>query len=226
LNGWLVFLSLGLELFKKRSVDPRLHREASLAVSTLMKKSLILSAAIFAVASFSAHAADLKLGTLDMKQIFDSYYKTKDAETKLNETRSVAKKSLEERLANFNKAQEEARKLNDEAGKPELSEADRTAKTKGLNEKLQVLGAMQRDLQEFQQTSEKQLTEQSVTTRNVLLEEINKVVAAKVKAGAYDMVFDRSGQSLNAVGVLLHSKPTFDFTPEVIQELNKHPAKK
>lgn len=172
------------------------------------------------IAAVSAQAADLKVGLIDMKLVFDSYYKTKDAEAKINDARTQAKKELDDRLDTFNKAQEQARKLNDEAGKAELSEKAKAEKTKALNEKLQELGVMQREVQEFQQTRERQLSEQSVRSRNGLVEEINKVVADIVKGGGYDLVFDKSGQSLNQVNVIQHSKESFDFTADVISKLN------
>ena len=176
----------------------------------------------------SSAQADLKVGTIDMKLVFDSYSKTKEAEGKINEAREQAKKELDERLGVFNKAQEDARKLNEEANKPELSEKAKSEKAKILNEKLQALGTLQREVQEFQQTRERQLSEQSVRSRNSLLEDINKVIADKVKGAGYDLVIDKSGQSLNAVGVLVYSKDSFDFTSEIIAEINKgaKPAKK
>lgn len=188
-----------------------------------MKLNAILPLLAVSVISstVSLQAADLKVGTLDMKAIFDGYTKTKDAEAKINEARTQAKKELDERLDVFNKAQEEARKLNDEASKPELSEKAKAEKAKALNEKLQALGTLQREVQEFQQTRERQLSEQSVRSRNSLLEDINKVISDKVKSGGYDLVIDKSGQSLNAVGVLVYAKDSFDFTAEVITEINK-----
>jgi Skp family chaperone for outer membrane proteins len=182
---------------------------------------LISALAVTFSSAASVHAADLKVGTIDMKAVFDGYYKTKEAEVKINEARTQAKKELDERLDVFNKAQEEARKLNDEANKPELSEKAKSEKSKALNEKLQALGTLQREVQEFQQTRERQLSEQSVRSRNALLEDLNKVIADKVKAGAYDLVLDKSGQSLNAVGILVYSKDSFDFTNDVIVEVNK-----
>ncbi|MEI7774830.1 MAG: OmpH family outer membrane protein [Verrucomicrobiota bacterium] len=182
---------------------------------------LISAVAVTFSSAASVHAADLKVGTIDMKAVFDGYYKTKEAEAKINEARTQAKKELDERLDVFNKAQEEARKLNDEANKPELSEKAKAEKSKALNEKLQALGTLQREVQEFQQTRERQLSEQSVRSRNALLEDLNKVIADKVKAAAYDLVLDKSGQSLNAVGILVYSKDSFDFTSDVIAEVNK-----
>lgn len=187
--------------------------------------SLLALALGIAAAPVSAQA-QMKVGTIDMKQVFDGYYKTKDAEAKINESRAQAQKELAERLDTFNKAQEQARKLNDEAGKAELSEKAKAEKVKGLNEKLQELGVMQREVQEFQQTRERQLSEQSVRSRNSLVEEINKVVSDVVKANGYDLVFDKSGQSLNAVNVLVHSKDSFDFTADVVNKLNADQKKK
>jgi Skp family chaperone for outer membrane proteins len=165
--------------------------------------------------------AQLKIGTIDMKSVFDQYYKTKEQESKINEARTQAKKELDDRMDTFNKAQEEARRLNEEANKPELAEKAKADKVKALQEKLQELEAMQREIREFQQTRERQLSEQSVRSRNSLVEEINKVIQDRVKSGNYDLVFDKSGQSLNAVNVLVHSKDSYDMTADVITELNK-----
>jgi Skp family chaperone for outer membrane proteins len=156
-----------------------------------------------------------------MKSVFDQYYKTKEQESKINEARTQAKKELDDRMDTFNKAQEEARRLNEEANKPELAEKAKADKVKALQEKLQELEAMQREIREFQQTRERQLSEQSVRSRNSLVEEINKVIQDRVKSGNYDLVFDKSGQSLNAVNVLVHSKDSYDMTADVITELNK-----
>ena len=193
-----------------------------------MKLTRIVALLSFSLGSLAAsvQAADLKVGTIDMKAVFDGYYKTKDAEAKINESRTQAKKELDDRLDTFNKAQEQARKINEEAAKPELSEKAKAEKTKALNEKLQELGVMQREVQEFQQTRERQLSEQSVRSRNVLVEEINKIVSDVVKTNGYDLVFDKSGQSLNAVNVLVHSKESFDFTADVLSKLNADQKKK
>jgi Skp family chaperone for outer membrane proteins len=65
-----------------------------------------------------------------------------------------------------------------------------------------------------------------VRSRNALVEEINKIVSDVVKTNGYDLVFDKSGQSLNAVNVLVHSKDSFDFTSDVLSKLNADQKKK
>jgi outer membrane protein len=220
-----VFNAIPLEKKGENIQLVRLH-----PVLAPMKLNHIFSAAALAVASlaFSPVAqaqTSMKIGTVDMKQVFDSYYKTKEAEAKINEARTQAKKELDDRLETFNKAQADARKLNEEANKPELTEKAKAEKAKVLNEKLQNLGTLQREIQEFQQTRERQLSEQSVRSRNSLLEEINAVVGNKIKAAGYDLVLDKSGQSLNAVGLVVFSKDAMDFTSDVIAEINASKGK-
>ena len=51
--------------------------------------------------------------------------------------------------------------------------------------------------------------------------EITDVVLDKVKTSNLDLVFDKSGNSLNGVPVLMYSRDSVDFTNDVIAVLNK-----
>jgi outer membrane protein len=181
---------------------------------------LIVALGFGAISSASAQA--VKIGTVDMKKVFESYYKTKDAETRINEARNQAKKELEDRMDNYKKATEEVQKLNEDINRPELSADAKAAKSKQRDEKISELKTMEREVREFQATREKQLQEQSVRMRGGIVEEINKIVADRVKAENYDLVFDKSGPSLNGVPIVLFSKETYDFTADVITSLNKN----
>lgn len=185
----------------------------------------LLTAALGFGAVSSASAQAVKIGTVDMKKVFENYYKTKDAEARINEARTQAKKELEERMDTYKKSTEEVQKLNDEIQRPELSKEAKEAKSKQRDEKIAELKTMEREVREFQATREKQLQEQSVRMRGGIVEEINKVVSDRVKAENYDLVFDKSGPSLNGVPILLHSKESFDFTNDVITTLNKNKGK-
>src|SRR6478735_8489559 len=79
-----------------------------------MKKLLfLLTAAIGFGTAFDASAQQIKIGTVDMKKIFESYYKTKDAESRINEARNAAKKELDERMEGYQKGVAEVSKLNE-----------------------------------------------------------------------------------------------------------------
>jgi hypothetical protein len=57
--------------------------------------------------------------------------------------------------------------------------------------------------------------------REGIVKEITDVVMDKVKSSNLDLVFDKSGNSLNGVPVLMYSRDSVDFTNDVITVLNK-----
>ena len=190
-----------------------------------MKKHLILTLVLAMLGASSASAQQLKIGTVDMKKVFESYYKTKDAEAKINEARNNAKKELEERLDLQKKAMEDVQKMNTEIENAALSKEAKETKTKGRDEKIAELRTMDRENSEFRTKREKQLQEQSVRMRAGIVEEINKIVDAKVKAESFDLVFDKSGPSLNGVPIVLYSRDAYEFTNDVVAALNKNKGK-
>ncbi len=190
-----------------------------------MKHLLVLPLLVAAIGFGSvstASAQQLKIGTVDMKKVFESYYKTKDAESRINEARNSAKKELEDRMDTLKKMGEEIQKLNGEIDSPALSKESKDAKSKGRDEKIGEFKTMEREIQEFRATREKQLQEQSVRMRGGIVDEINKIVSDRVKADQYDMVFDKSGPSLNGVPIVLFAKESYDFTDIVVTALNKN----
>ena len=189
-----------------------------------MKSYLALPALLltFAIGTTTASAQTaLKIGTVDMKRVFESYYKTKDAEAKINEARNAAKKELEDRMDIAKKMLEEVKKLDEDLQKPELSKEAKDQKAKIRSEKAQELQNMDREIREFQGSREKQLQEQSVRMRAGIVDDINKVVQDKVKADNYTLVFDKSGPSLNGVPIVLYANEGYDFTDTVVTTLNK-----
>jgi hypothetical protein len=60
--------------------------------------------------------------------------------------------------------------------------------------------------------------------REGIIKEITDIIMERVKTNGYDLVFDKSGPSMNGVQVLMHSKDSMDFTTDVITALNKKPV--
>jgi outer membrane protein len=190
-----------------------------------MKKHLVipvlaLAAALGIGAAPASAQSSLKVGTVDMKKVFDNYYKTKDAESKINEARNAAKKELEDRMDIAKKSLEEVKKLDEEISKPELSKELKDQKSKIRSDKATELQNMDREIREFQSSREKQLQEQSMRMRAGIVDDISKVVNDRVKAENYNLVFDKSGPSLNGVPIVLYAMDGYDFTDAVIKALN------
>ena len=189
-----------------------------------MKNKLILSLLAATLSLTHQASAELKIGTVDMKKVFESYKKTKDAEQRISEMRNKYKKELDERMEKLKGMKDDIDKLTEDTKKAELSAEKRQEKAKKRDEIAGEANNLWRDVQQSQQEKEKQLADHSVRMRNGIVEEIKKIIDKSVIANNYDIVFDKSGPSLNGVNIVLHSRDSWDFTKEVVDELNKAPG--
>ena len=189
-----------------------------------MKNKLILSLLAASLTLTHQASAELKIGTVDMKKVFESYKKTKDAEQRISEMRNKYKKELDERMEKLKGMKDDIDKLTEDTKKAELSAEKRQEKAKKRDEIAGEANNLWRDVQQSQQEKEKQLADHSVRMRNGIVEEIKKIIDKSVIANNYDIVFDKSGPSLNGVNIVLHSRDAWDFTKEVVDELNKAPG--
>lgn len=189
-------------------------------------RNLLLSLAATLLATGSASAqAQMKIGIVDMKRVFQEYHKTKDAEKKVNEDKSKAKKDLDQRSLAYQKLileWENAMKIvNDKLVNEELKEQKKQEANKISSE----AKALEREIDEFRRRREQQLQEQVMRMRKGLLDDISQRVEEKAARDNYDLVFDKSGVSPSGVKFLLHSKDAVDFSNEVLAELNKNAPK-
>src|SRR5476651_445987 len=97
--------------------------------------SSLLAVAALGLAAPAAHA-QMKVGIVDMNNVFQAYYKTKDAEVKINAQQVDAKKELDDRIENLKKAMDEINKLNQDIEKPELSKDAKDKMTKDRDDKI------------------------------------------------------------------------------------------
>lgn len=188
-----------------------------------MKNTLVLSSIVFGLclAGASISHAEIKIGVVDMNKVFSGYYKTKDAESKINDAREAAKKDLDDRMESHKELLDEINQLNKDIDNPALSAATKGDRTKKREDKIQQVRSLETEINEFKNSREKQLQEQAVRMRNQIVEEIMKVVNDKVKSDHYDLVLDKSGQSLNGVQIVLHSEDSMEFSDDIVVALNK-----
>src|SRR6266566_8148410 len=183
-------------------------------------KLLTLALSLLALPLAMFAQGTLKIGTIDMNRAFKEYNKTKDAEAKINDAKNAAKKEYDERADSYKKALDEINNLNKQLDSSALSADAKTKLAKDRDDKIANIKNMEREINEFRQTRERQLQEQALRMREGIVKEISDVVNEKVKANSMDLVFDKSGMSLNGVPILLFAKDNYDFTNDVVAVLN------
>src|SRR6266542_1558009 len=167
-------------------------------LSTIFVLTLAFPIAVFA-------QGEMKIGTVDMQRAFKEYSKTKDAEVKINDAKNSAKKEYDDRAEAYKKALDEINNLNKQLDAPALSAEAKSQKAKERDDKIANIKNMEREISDFRQTRERQLQEQLMRVREGIVKEITDVVMEKVKANNLDLVFDKSGLSLNGVPVLMYA---------------------
>lgn len=185
-----------------------------------MKKLLSLAlTSMLPLAAFGQ--GTVKIGTINMDRAFKEYSKTKEAEKKVNDAKDAAKKEFDDRTDSYKKALEEVNNLNKQLESTALSADKKTQLAKDRDDKINNIKNMEREINEFRVTRENQLREQALRMRDGIVKEIMDVVNDKVKTLNMDLVFDKSGLSVNGVPALLYSRDSYDFTNDVVAALNK-----
>ena len=187
-----------------------------------MKKSLSTILALTLAFPIAALAqGTLKIGTVDMQRAFKEYNKTKEAEVKINDAKNAAKKEYDDRAEAYKKSLDEINNLNKQLESPALSADKKTQTAKERDDKIANIKNMEREISDFRQTRERQLQEQLMRVREGIVKEITDIVMEKVKGSNLDLVFDKSGMSINGVPFLLYAHDNIDFTNDIIAVLNK-----
>jgi outer membrane protein len=165
--------------------------------------------------------AQIKVGVVNIDKVFSEYYKTKDAEDRINAARESARKEMDERMMARGKLLEEISLLNRDLGDKSLSASSRDENTKRRDDKIAAIQNLEREISEFTRSRETQLRELASNARKAIVDDIMKVVGERVPALGYELVFDSSGNGTSGVAAVLYARNTMDFTGEIITLLNK-----
>lgn len=188
-------------------------------MKTLLPK--LLAAALLAAAVLPASAqGQFRLGLVDLRKVFDGYYKTKEADAKIKEETAGLEKTAKAMLEDYKKANEEYKALNDQAADAAISGEEKQKRRKAAEDKLLDIRQQEQQIQQFQRQSESTLLEKRRRMREQLLREIREVVVSKAKAAGFTMVIDSAADSVNQTPIVLFNSGENDLTEELLKQLN------
>jgi len=180
-------------------------------------------AALMALSFFAAaplRAAEAKIGLIDLKRVFDGYYKTKQADTQLKERVADSEKVMKGMLDDYQKAQDDYKKLIDSSNDQAVSAEERDKRKKNAEAKLTELQDIERSVRQFRSTTQTALEEQKRRMREEILIYLKGVINTHAKKGNYTHVLDSAAESINQTPILLYTTGENDFTDEILAEIN------
>jgi outer membrane protein len=180
---------------------------------------IVIVCGLLAFAS-AASAADLKIATVDLRKVFDKYYKTIQSTAGIKEEAADIDKRRKELVDDAKRHENEWRQLIDKANDQAISSEERDKSKKAAEEKYGQLEGDKEAITEFDRVSQTQMHDKEQQRRDDIVKEIRKVLNADAKAAGYSMVVDTSGESANMVPVLLYTNGENDLTEALIKELN------
>jgi outer membrane protein len=164
--------------------------------------------------------AETRIGTVDLRKIFEGYWKKKQAEAQLKDRQADMEKEDKNMLEDYKKMKEEYQTLlsnaNDQAASPE----ERERRKKSAEDKLKQLKDLEDTIRQYETQARSTLLDQSQRTRSKILEEIRTVVRAKAQAAGFSLVIDTASESANQTPFVLFTNNENDITDLILKELN------
>ena len=187
-------------------------------INFLTFQILIMSLILFVT---NGVAGDLKFAFIDMEEIFQGYYKTVTADNTIKQQTEIYK----EYALNLEKEREaiqgEFNALRDISQNIALSEEIRDEKRNEAQTKFLLLQEKEKEMQEYQKGKRLDLRKQYEEQRNKIVKEIVEKVAVVAEEQNYDLIIDRSGNTLNGIPVIIYYKKELDITDSILEWVNK-----
>ncbi len=182
-----------------------------------MKKFVLLGLSIFLLAG-AAGAAE-KIVFLDLERVFDQFYKTQLAKSKVEVQQQDIEKEKQVMVDELNAISSTVDSLKKEARDTTLTEEIRDSKRLQYEERLLSLRAKQKEIEDFTARRQQQLQIQVTRMSQTIMDEIRQTVVEYAKKEGLQAVIDNSARKA-AIGVFVYTHPDLEITDAILTVLN------
>src|ERR1041384_4513108 len=168
-----------------------------------MKKTILILNMCVTILLSAGAAEGQKIATIDLRKVFDKYWRTDQADANLKEQAADLEKERKVMLDQLQKGEESYRKLFDDANDQALSAAEREKRKKDAENELLGLRDMEARIKQFDNTSRTALGEKQRRMRDNILQEIRDTVKAHVKKSGHTLVIDTAAETVNGTPIVL-----------------------
>jgi outer membrane protein len=180
---------------------------------------LLACLATFALIAVSA-SAQSRIAIVDLRKVFDEYYKTKSADATLKDRAGDLEKERKALTDQYQKLTDDYKKALDGANDQAVSADEREKRKKTAESKLIEIKELEQNLTQFDRQSRTTLEEQQRRMRDNILNEIKNVINTKAKSGSYSLVVDIAAETINKTPVVMYTNGENDLTTAVLAQLN------
>lgn len=164
--------------------------------------------------------AQSKIATVDLKTLFDNYYKTKLATATIQERAAELDKQYTDMAADFKKHTDDYQTLLESANDQAVSEAEREKRRQDAGDEAKRLEDEKAAVEQFERQAQVEIADQRDRMRENILAEIKQAVADKAKAAGDTLVLDTAAETVNGTPNIIYSDGNNDMTDDVLKQLN------
>ena len=164
--------------------------------------------------------AQTKIGTVDLRKLFDGYWKKKQAQVALDDRKAQLDKDDKGMRDDLKKGGDEYQKLLEQANDQAISADERDRRKSATADKLKQLQETKSAMDQFDRQMQITLQEQQMRMRENILTEIKAAVSAQAKIAGYSLVIDAAAETANATTAVIYSSGENDLTAAVLKQLN------
>ena len=167
--------------------------------------------------------AETKIGVVDLKKVFEGYWRTGQADKQLKDRKAEFDRMLGNLEEDYKKSNEELKKLVEAANDQAVSSQERDKRKLDVEKKVTDIREQENSIRNYRDTAGRELNTQMTRLRESVLREIRGTVEEKSKSAGYQRVFDVAAVSGNNTPVILYtvlSGTEVDITDSVLKSLN------
>ena len=171
--------------------------------------------------------AQTKVATVNMNQLFDNYWKTKQAQAAILEHSSQLTKDDNSMKDDLKKASDDYQQLLAQANDQAISGDERDRRKQAAAEKLKQLEDRRTAIDQYERQAQATLNEQRQHMSDKIMADIQAGVNARAKAGGYAMILNTSATGISIGGVnvsvpspVIYNTGEIDLTADVLKQLN------
>jgi outer membrane protein len=189
-------------------------------MKNILKKVVLAGVVSSMVLCAGMARADIKIATIDLRKVFDNYYKTKQADEILKKEADDVQKERKDIVDKYKKLEDDWKGLISRANDQALSSDERDKAKQQAERKLVELRETEQAVNDYDRVAQQKLFEKKKLKWDAIVAEIRQVVNTKSKNAGYTLVLDVSGDTMNNTPMVLYTDGQNDVTDMILKELN------
>ncbi len=177
---------------------------------------------LLSVLAFAPVEAQTKVATIDMKEVFDGYWKTENLKQRLEEDKTQATVQHQKLLDALKTKQTEYRGLRESIENPAISNKEKEKRNQEARSVLGQIQKLEQDVVNHQKSTEARIGETSLRYRRNIIKEIQEIVAVRAKTAGYNLVLDIAAEGFNGTPIVVFTDKSSDISQTVLAELNRN----